>query len=132
MARRHYVRLVREDGGALPVRARRCTTFLCRLRGLTFRRSLDDGEGLLFEEAAESRVSTAIHMFFVFFDIGVVWMDASGRVVDKVVARPFRPYYAPKAPARYFLEAAPELVDWVATGERFRFEPVEEASDGDR
>jgi hypothetical protein len=123
MARqRRYVTMVREDGWALPLHIRRCDTFACRLRGLTFRRSLAPDEGLLFVEAAESRMGTSIHMFFVFFAIGVVWLDAEGTVVDTVVARPFRPFYAPQAPARYFLEGPPSLVEQVAVGDRFRIE----------
>jgi uncharacterized protein len=124
--RRRYVRLCRADGGPpLPVRARRCDTFLCRLRGLTFRRSLGEDEGLLFVEAVASRLGAAIHMFFVFFDIGVIWLDDAGVVVDAVVARPFRPYYAPRTAARYYLEGAPELVEQVHLGERLLIEAVE-------
>jgi uncharacterized membrane protein (UPF0127 family) len=63
-------------------------------------------------------------MFFVFFSIGVVWLDAAGMVVDRVVARPFRPFYAPRAPAQYFLEGPPSLVDQVQAGDRFRFDDV--------
>jgi len=120
------VTICHQDGTALPLRVRRCDTFLCRLRGLTFRRSLPADEGLLFVERAESRVGTAIHMFFVFFDIGVVWLAADGTVVDAQLARPFRPYYAPRAPARYYLEGPPALLTWVSVGERLiiRQEPA--------
>ncbi len=121
-ARAAYVRLLLQDGTPLPLRARRCDTFLCRLRGLTFRRSLADDEGLLFVESAESRVATSIHMFFVFFSIGVVWMAADGAVVDAKLARPFRPYYAPRAPAKYYLEGTPALLSWVKIGERLTIE----------
>jgi uncharacterized membrane protein (UPF0127 family) len=124
-SRARYVRLCRaESGEALPVRARRCDSFLCRLRGLTFRRALGEEEGLLFVEPIASRLGTTIHMFFVFFDIGVIWLDHAGVVVDTAVARPFRPYYAPRAAARYYLEAAPSLVDQVRVGERLLMEPV--------
>jgi len=123
-ARAAYVRLLRQDGTALPLRARLCDTFLCRLRGLTFRRSLSDDEGLLFVESVESRVATAIHMFFVFFSIGVVWIAADGTVVDAKLAKPFRPYYAPRAPARYYLEGTPALLSWVQVGERLTIEPA--------
>lgn len=119
---RRYVRMVREDGSALPLSIRRCDTFACRLRGLTFRRSLASDEGLLFIESAESRMGTSIHMFFVFFDIGVVWLNSEGVVVDTVVARPFRPFYAPQAPAQYFLEGPPSLVEQVKVGEHLRIE----------
>jgi uncharacterized membrane protein (UPF0127 family) len=96
---------------------------MCRLRGLTFRRSLPTGEGLLFVESTESRMGTSIHMFFVFFDIGVVWLAADGTVVDAKVAEPFRPYYAPRAPARYYLEGPPALLTWVRVGERLSIRP---------
>jgi len=121
-ARAAYVRLWRQEGTALPLRARRCDTFLCRLRGLTFRRSLADDEGLLFVESAESRVATSIHMFCVFFSIGVIWMAADGTVVDAQLAKPFRPYYAPRAPAKYYLEGVPALLSWVQIGERLTIE----------
>ncbi len=119
------VRLVNGSGDTLPLRVRRCDTFACRLRGLTFRRRVRDDEGLLFVERAESRLGTAIHMFFVFFPIGVLWLDAEGVVVDSVIARPFRPYYAPRAAAKYFVEGPPALVTWVQPGERLRMEPLD-------
>ena len=119
-----YVTLRRQDGTLLPLRARLCDTFLCRLRGLTFRRSWPGDEGLLFVESAESRVATSIHMFFVFFSIGVVWLAADGSVVDAKLAKPFRPYYAPAAPAKYYLEATPALLSWVQVGERLTIDPV--------
>jgi len=119
-----FLHLRHPDGTLLPLRAKRCDTFLCRLRGLTFRRSLAQNEGLLFVESGESRVATSIHMLFVFFPIGVVWLAADGTVVDKALAKPFRPYYAPCAPARYYLEGVPDLLDWVSIGERLTFEEI--------
>ena len=123
MKKSRFMRLSHSDGTPLPLKVRRCETFLCRLRGLMFRRRLDPREGLLFIEAKESQVATSIHMFFVFFSIGVVWMGANGTVVDKVLAKPFRPYYAPQAPAQYFLEGSPDLLAWVEVGERLQMEP---------
>jgi uncharacterized membrane protein (UPF0127 family) len=118
-----FLHLSHQDGVPLPLRVRRCDTFFCRLRGLTFRRSLAPDEGLLFVESAESRAGTSIHMFFVFFDIAVVWMAADGTVVDAKLAKPFRPYYAPRAAAKFFLEGPPDLLDWVRIGERLVIEP---------
>lgn len=116
-----YVNVVRADGTSLPLRVRKCDSFLCRLRGLTFRRHLAPDEGLLFVENMESRWGTAIHMFFVFFSIGVVWLDSDGTVVDAKIARPFAPFYAPCGPARYFLEGPTDLVTWVTRGEQLHF-----------
>lgn len=122
-ARATYVRLLHQDGTALPLQARLCDTFFCRLRGLTFRRTLAADEGLLFVESAESRLATSIHMFFVFFSIGVVWLAADGTVVDAKLAKSFRPYYAPRTPARYYLEGTPDVLSWVRIGERLTIEP---------
>ena len=104
------------------VRVRRCASFLCRLRGLTFRRRLPEGEALLLVGGRVSRLETAIHMFFVFFPIAAIWLDGEGRVVDARLARPFRPLYVPRSPARDVLEGPPELLERVAVGERLHFD----------
>jgi len=112
----------RATGALLRSRARWCASFLSRLRGLMFRASLADGEALILVEAADSRAATAIHMFFVPFAIAAIWIDARQQVVDKVEALPWRPFYAPRAPARYVLEAAPALLDQVSLGDELVFE----------
>ncbi len=108
------------QGRRLLGHVRRCTSFLCRLRGLTFRRALRDGEGLLLVGRRESRVDTAIHMFFVFFPIAAIWLDEDGYVVDTRLARPFFPLYIPRAPARDVLEGPPSLLDQVHIGDKLR------------
>jgi uncharacterized membrane protein (UPF0127 family) len=100
---------------------RRCGSFLCRLRGLTFRRTMGDNEGLLLVGHRESRADTAIHMLFVFFPIAAIWLDRDGRVVDAQLARPFRPLYIPCAPARDVLEGPPTLLERVRIGDQLRF-----------
>lgn len=112
------LKVFHQDGAILPWQVRRCDTFLCRLRGLMFRRALRSQEALLFMEQVESRALVTIHMLFVFFPIGVIWLAADGTVVHKVLALPFRPYYAPGVPAQYYLEAAPEILAAVTVGER--------------
>jgi hypothetical protein len=102
-------------------RVRRADSFVTRLRGLTFRRRLGEDEGLWLVGRRESRVDAAIHMFFVFFPIAVLWLDAQNRVVDKVLARPFRPFYAPEKPAIGILECRPEILDQVQIGDEIRF-----------
>jgi uncharacterized membrane protein (UPF0127 family) len=90
-----------------------CVTFWKRGRGLIFRRPMPAGCVYLFVESQESVGGTAIHMFFVFFPIAVVWLDHDGRGVDRVLARPFRPYYASRRPARYAFEGRPSLLERV-------------------
>lgn len=109
------------QGKQLLTRVRRCSSFPCRLRGLTFRRDLDESEGLLLVGRREGRLDASIHMLFVFFPIAVVWLDGNGRVVDTQLARPFHPLYVPQAPARDVLEGAPALLEEVRIGDQLCF-----------
>src|SRR5690349_6013156 len=104
----------RATGALLLPRVRPCAPVTRRLRGLLFRQALTSGEALLLDERRDSRAATAIHMFFVPFAIAAVWIDTSGRVVDKVLALPWRPFYGPRAPARYILETDPAFLDRIA------------------
>lgn len=99
----------------------RCDTFWKRGRGLMFRRALSKDEVYLFVEGRESVARVAIHMLFVFFSIGVVWLDRESRVVDKALALPFRLYYAPRSPAQYYVEGHASLLEGVSLGDQLDF-----------
>lgn len=111
----------RSRGETLARQVVRCDTFWKRGRGLTFRRSLAEDEAYLFVEGRESVARAAIHMLFVFFPIAVLWLDRDRRVVDKVLARPFRPYYAPRRAAKYYVEGHPSLLEKVDIGDELDF-----------
>ena len=98
------------------------SSFASRLGGFMFRRRLAPGEALLLVEPRESRLGVSIHMLFVGFPLGVVWVNASGCVVDKVLARPWHPFYAPRAPARFTLETHPDFLAQVTLGDHWVFE----------
>ncbi|MBZ0298051.1 MAG: DUF192 domain-containing protein [Anaerolineae bacterium] len=117
-------RIIRKTGTKEVVlaRAKWCSSFWCHFRGLQLVRHLPEDEGLLFVTPYEGRSHTAIHMFFMFFSIGVVWLDKSGKVVDKKLAKPWRPAYAPKAPAQYYIEANTSILDRVKVGDTLRFD----------
>ena len=102
----------------------RCDTFWKRGRGLMFRgqSAVADGQVYLFVEGRESIAQTAIHMFFCFFPLSVLWLDAGKRVVDKALARPWRPYYAPRRAAKYYVEGHPSLLDRVSIDDQLEFE----------
>ncbi len=85
-----------------------CDTFFTQLRGLTFRSRLPRDEGLLLVGTRNSRLDSSIHMLFVSFDLSVVWINSDLQVVDKVLAKSWRPAYFSKRPARYVLEIHPE------------------------
>lgn len=82
------------------------------------KKSISVNEGLLFVENVESRLNTAIHMLFMNFDIGVVWLNSSKVVVDKTYAKRWRPYYASRFPARYTLEIHPNLLPLFSIGDQ--------------
>jgi len=90
------------------LRIKYCDTFFTQLRGLTFRSRLPRDEGLLLVGTRDSRIESSIHMFFVPFDLSVIWIDSNMKVVDKVLAKSWRPAYFAKRPARYVLEIHPE------------------------
>jgi uncharacterized membrane protein (UPF0127 family) len=75
-----------------------------------FRRELKPGEALLFVNPRETITDAAIHMLFVGMPLGVVWLDSEWRVVDTVLAQPWRMHYAPRLPAQYILEGDPQLL----------------------
>jgi uncharacterized membrane protein (UPF0127 family) len=79
-----------------------------QLRGFTFRSRSAADEGLLLVGKRDSRLDSSIHMLFVPFDLAVIWIDSAMKVVDKVLAKPWRPAYFSKRPARYVLEVHPE------------------------
>jgi uncharacterized membrane protein (UPF0127 family) len=110
-----------ENGRTLLKQAKWCNSFGSKLRGFTFRRRLSETDGLVLVEKNDSRLNTAIHMLFVFFDLGVIWVNDAGEVVDTTVAKPWRLSYAPQAPARYVIELSPALLSAVQIGDHIQF-----------
>lgn len=96
----------RKIQGAL--RIKYCDTFLTQLRGLTFRSQLAPDEGLILVGRRDSRLDSSIHMFFVPFDLSVIWINSAMQVVDKILAKSWRPAYFSAQPARYVLEIHPQ------------------------
>lgn len=104
-------------GAVLAQQVRLCRGFGGKFLGLMFRSNLDREEGALLVYTQASRSLTSIHMFFVPFPLGVFWLDSQGKVVDRVRALPWRPYYAPSVPAWYVLELHPAALDVLPIGE---------------
>lgn len=98
-----------------------CDTFLSQLRGLTFRSRLPLEEGLLLVGRRDSRLDSSIHMLGVRFDLTVVWISSELKVVDKVLARSWRPAYFARKPARYVLEIHADRWGDFEIGDTVRF-----------
>ena len=109
---------------ALPrsIKARTCESFFCRLRGLMFRAHIALDEGLLLVQPLENRLDASIHMFFVFTNLAVIWINNEGCVVDSVLARAWHPAYFPKAAAKYILELSPDRLGEFKVGDKIKFE----------
>jgi len=105
--------------GAL--RIKYCDTFFTQLRGFTFRSQLPQDEGLLLVGTRDARLDSSIHMFFVSFDLSVIWINSNKQVVDKVLAKSWRPAYFSKQPAKYVLEIHPECWGDFEIGDEVEF-----------
>ena len=109
----------RRINGALRIKF--CDTFLSQLRGLTFRSRLSQEEGLILVGKRDSRLDSSIHMIFVSFNLAIVWINSEMQVVDKVLAKSWRPAYFSKHPAKYVLEIHPERWGDFEIGDRVQF-----------
>ena len=122
MSKKNNVSIIhRETGQVLIESARWCSSRLCRLRGLQFRRNLKSGEALILVKDKDSIANTSIHMFFVFFPIAAIWINSKGKVTSAQLAKPWRPYYASPEPATFVLETSPNFLDKVAIGDNLDF-----------
>ncbi len=116
------MKVIDPQGQVLLARVKWCASFGSKLRGLMFRRAIAPDEGLVLAETRSSIAATSIHMFFVSFDIAALWLDEDYRVVHKVLAKSWHPYYASPTAARYVLEGPPALLDHIAIGAPLKFE----------
>jgi uncharacterized membrane protein (UPF0127 family) len=107
-----------------PVPIKYCDSFLSQLRGFTFHSHLSPDEGLLLVGTRDSRLDSSIHMLFVSFNLTVIWIDSTMRVVDKVLARSWRPAYFSKQPAKYVLEIHPERWGEFEIGDTVEFHDI--------
>lgn len=106
----------------IPINLRVCATFINRLKGLMFVSELEADSGILLVENQASRIGASIHMFFMFFDICVVWLDSNFQVVDRVIARRGHPFYAPRQAARYTIEIHPEQFNHFLPGDKIHID----------
>lgn len=73
-------------------------------------------------EASDSRVQTAIHMLFVFMDLGIVWINQAGAVVDLRLAKPWISFIIPSRAASYVLEISPSRLSEFQIGDQIHFD----------
>lgn len=86
-----------------------------------FSKHIKKETGILLVQSRDSRVDSSIHMFFVFTDLAVSWINEEHVVVDRVLAHSWKPIYIPKAPARYVLEINPDRFEDFHVGDHVEF-----------
>lgn len=123
MAGKKFVSVINRDTNQVLIdSARWCSSRLCRLRGLQFRRKIKPGEALILVKDKDSIANSSIHMFFVFFSIAAIWVNSKGKVTSAQLAKPWRPYYASPEPATHVIETSPDVLDKVAVGDILDFQ----------
>lgn len=98
------VELTKSESPSTIVIVKYCDTFGSKLLGLMFTKELDPDRGIIIAEGRASRLNTAIHMFFMNYDITVLWLDEDLVIIDKVLAKKWMPMYLPNQPAKYVVE----------------------------
>jgi uncharacterized membrane protein (UPF0127 family) len=85
-----------------------CDNFSTRLKGLMFSKYISFDGGLFFLNSYEDRTNSAIHMFFMNYDLTIIWVNSSGTIVDRTIATRWKTIARPCSPAKYILEAHPD------------------------
>ncbi len=93
----------RNTGKLLASEIELADTFWRRFRGLMFRRKFQQGKALLFKFSKPGRY--AVHMWFVWFPIDLIYLDSSFRVVELRAGLKSWRFYRPKAIVNYLIEA---------------------------
>ena len=109
-----------QTGQVVLARARVCVSFVSRLIGLSFRGTSALNDGALFVCRSPGRLAAAIHTLGLRAPIGVVWLGADLKVVDKKLAKSWRFAHVPSTPAMYYLEADPSIWERVDIGDQLR------------
>lgn len=104
--------------------AQKAQSFWQRFIGFMFHPPITSAEGLLIDEGENSRVNTAIHMFFMRFNIAAIWINDSFEVVDVRLAKKWQAAILPAAPARYILETHVDRIHDFLPGDRISIEEI--------
>ncbi|MBI9034931.1 MAG: DUF192 domain-containing protein [Bacteroidales bacterium] len=68
------------------------------------KKEIEPNGGLLFTYSGDTHpLNVSIHMFFMRFDITVLWVNSKRIIVDKKFAKQWKVYF-PSSHARYILE----------------------------
>jgi uncharacterized membrane protein (UPF0127 family) len=86
--------------------------------GLMFEKKKNFNYCLVFHFKQESRHLNSIHMFFVFFSIYTIFLNAEKKVVDLKLLKPFYPLYVPKKDCKYLIEMPIKYKNKIKIGDK--------------
>jgi len=104
-------------------------SFFSRFLGLMFSKERRD---IILKFEKDSIFGSSIHMFFVFYEIDVIWVNSKLKVVDiRRKIKPFNPIdlstyklYLPKRAAKYVIELGKSSCKNVEIGDKIRLIPI--------
>jgi len=105
--------------GTASLNAKVAETNFQKIRGHMFKLKTDP---LFFEFNRESTFDSAVHMFFVFKALDLVYINSAWKIVDIQKALPFFPYYSPAKPAKYLVELPSGMSKNFKIGDQLKFE----------
>lgn len=86
--------------------------------------SITENEGILLALNKSSRIQASIHMAFINFNLGIIWINDQLNVTQVEFAHRWSSILFPSAPAKYILEIHPAKISTFAIGDRIRFEQI--------
>jgi uncharacterized membrane protein (UPF0127 family) len=107
-----------------PIIACMAKSFLQRLKGFMFHSSIKENEGMLLVLKKSSRLKASIHMAYVNFSLGIIWINDQLSVTQVELAHSWTTILFPAKPAKYILEIHPSQISTFAIGDRIRFEQI--------
>lgn len=110
--------ILRNPRNSVQIEIEVASTFFSKFCGLMLRKNIKDDHGLILSESSESIVNSSIHMFFMRFDITVLWLDHDFIVVDKCKAYKWHPAYFSKRPAKHVVEMNISQFDNFCVGDK--------------
>ena len=111
-----------QSGRKIIGNVRHASGFFGNLKGLMFEQEENFDYALVFTLSDEARWGASVHMMFMNFPIGIVFLDSEKNVVDKAELRPWTLNYTPKAAAKYFIEMPAGIGKQVKIRDRLEWE----------
>jgi len=91
---------------------------LLKTFGLRFSKELEDKEALILVNKKPTRINSTIDMFFVFFNLDILWLDENYKVVD--IKRNVKPFTIkmPREKASYVIEMRENTTKNIKIGDK--------------